>query len=313
MGKPLLYNKKVAIFQEPIVIDRRLPKWQSEKSNSYKKAENAILNNKNMPIILSGTNLLLKPEDVNGFFNTNNEFENIKSSRWRSEGQSLEYSGNAITRFFRRLSAKVKRARVERKEREFDILEFFSNVKLKAEQTPVYVNRVNKYLSYLQYADKCGQTALREKLMANMVINYLESVLFAAGKFKLLTEEDIIAFAENSPKALCLDYINNYVRVIPNEVIEKKMEFDELEVFDNYVILHYDFDGGSTDMTQEEKKKEVAKAKDPILFGVINGSKKLYYIGDWIDEYCDLTLDKIVEVLGKDTVESKYLTEDVKM
>lgn len=312
MGKPLLYYKKVAIFQEPIVIDRRLPKWQSEKSNSYEKAEKAIRISNNNSLLLSGTNLSLKPEDVNGFFNTNNAFESLSSSTWSARVNSSD-SGNALTRFFRRLCQKVKRARTERKEREFDILEFFSNVKLKAEQTPAYVNRVNKYLSYLQYADKCGQTALKEKLMANMVINYLESVLFAAGKFKLLTEEDIIAFAENSPKALCLDYINSYVRVIPNEVIEKKMELDELEVFDNYVILHYDFDGNSTGLTQEEKKKEVAKAKDPILFGVINGSKKLYYVADWIDEYCDLTLDKIVEVLGKETVESKYLTEEVKM
>lgn len=49
------------------------------------------------------------------------------------------------------------------------------------------------------------------------------------------------------------------------------------------------------------------------MFGVINGSKKLYYVADWIDEYCDLTLDKVIEILGKETIESKYLTDKIDM
>lgn len=46
-------------------------------------------------------------------------------------------------------------------------------------------------------------------------------------------------------------------------------------------------------MTQKEKEK----AKDPILFGVIQGSRKLYFIGDWIDDYCDLTLEKMMKTI----------------
>ena len=49
-------------------------------------------------------------------------------------------------------------------------------------------------------------------------------------------------------------------------------------------------------MTEEEKRIK----KDPILFGVIYGSNKLYYIADWVDEYCDLTWDQVVEKLEKD-------------
>jgi hypothetical protein len=69
-------------------------------------------------------------------------------------------------------------------------------------------------------------------------------------------------------------------------------------VFDNYVILHYDYSGEAVEETKEEK----AKKKDPIMFGLIQGSKNLYYIGDWIDDYCDLTLDVIIKKLGKRTV-----------
>ena len=42
---------------------------------------------------------------------------------------------------------------------------------------------------------------------------------------------------------------------------------------------------------------EEIKKRDPIVFGVIAGSNKLYYITDWVDEYCDLTLAKFVDTL----------------
>ena len=39
--------------------------------------------------------------------------------------------------------------------------------------------------------------------------------------------------------------------------------------------------------------------KDPILFGVFkndtNVADRFYFLGDWVDEYCDLTLDKMIE------------------
>lgn len=43
--------------------------------------------------------------------------------------------------------------------------------------------------------------------------------------------------------------------------------------------------------------------KDPILFGVIRNSDKLYYIADWVDEYCDLTLEKMFETLQDKVLE----------
>jgi len=34
--------------------------------------------------------------------------------------------------------------------------------------------------------------------------------------------------------------------------------------------------------------------------GIIEGSEKLYYVADWEDEFCDLTLDDIVDKLKLD-------------
>lgn len=45
--------------------------------------------------------------------------------------------------------------------------------------------------------------------------------------------------------------------------------------------------------------------KDPILFGKIKETDKLYFIADWQDEHCDLTFDKLIDFMGKDKDETK--------
>lgn len=49
---------------------------------------------------------------------------------------------------------------------------------------------------------------------------------------------------------------------------------------------------------EERKIAAEKKDKDPILFGTFQDRKqkvcvdRFYYLGDWVDEYCDLTLDQ---------------------
>ena len=193
----------------------------------------------------------------------------------------------------------------------FDVISFFNRVKLSAEQEQTYVNRLKEIVECMGYCDVTGQVGLKEKLFAELITNKYESVLFANGMYKAVSADKIVELAQGSKKALSLDYIQNYGRVIPTDVIKKKIEADKLHVFDNYVILHYDPDGKSYVATEKEKKKEVEKKKDPILFGVIMGSDKLYYIADWIDEYCDLTFDKLTEILGKEIIEKDFIKDKI--
>ena len=193
----------------------------------------------------------------------------------------------------------------------FDVISFFNRVKLSADQEQTYVNRLKEIVECMGYCDVTGQVGLKEKLFAELITNKYESVLFANGMYKAVSADKIVELAQGSKKALSLDYIQNYGRVIPTDVIKKKIEADKLHVFDNYVILHYDPDGKSYVATEKEKKKEVEKKKDPILFGVIMGSDKLYYIADWIDEYCDLTFDKLTEILGKEIIEKDFIKDKI--
>jgi len=117
--------------------------------------------------------------------------------------------------------------------------------------------------------------------------------------FKFVTEKQIMELYDKTEtsKNLKLTWVENFGRIIPDAILKAKEIADEKKIFDNYVILHYDPENNGEALT----KKEIEKKKDPILFGVFRKSRKLYYIADWKDEYCDLTLDEMFNTLG-DTV-----------
>lgn len=190
----------------------------------------------------------------------------------------------------------------------FDVVKFFADVHIESEKAATtYIDRITEYVNCIGMAEKTGQLALKEKLFSELIINKYESILFANGYDKLITEETLVKLVKNAPKALTLNYIQNFTRIIPAEIISKKVALDKLEVFDNYVVLSYDPDGKSYAKTLEERQREVEKAKDPILFGVISGINKLYYIDDWIDDYCDLRFENIVDIIGKEEIVKDYL------
>lgn len=210
------------------------------------------------------------------------------------------------------LKTKKKQLDDKNKSNKFDVVRYFSDIRFKSEENAKkYVDRITEYINSIGIAEQTGQTALKERLFTELIINKYESILYANGYDKLITEEEMVELTKNAPKALSMAYIENYTRIIPNEVIEKKVELDKCEIFDNYVILHYDIDGKSYARTVAERNREVERARDPILFGVISGSNKLYYIADWQDEYCDLKFEDVVSIIGKETMEQNYLSNKI--
>jgi hypothetical protein len=194
-----------------------------------------------------------------------------------------------------------------RKIRYQSVDEFFNEVKGAIKELEINPKAIEFYTNAIETAKENGQIALLEVLRDKKGGVLKESKLLESGEIQYVTEEDIVNFYKKSNlrnKMLKLTWIKNYARMIPQDVIEKKKIYDSTEIFDNYVILHFDKYDNSTEMTKEEKEK----AKDPILFGVLKGTRKLYYIGDWIDEYCDLTLDKFLSTLEME--ESRKLTKE---
>lgn len=137
----------------------------------------------------------------------------------------------------------------------------------------------------------------KQKHAASMVKRELsiaeyEQILANNGFDKYLTEKDAIRFIKGSKRGLRLDPIQDFDRIIPETVLLRFDAAEKLLVFDNYYILHYD------PSTKENPYYTAIQKKDPIMFGVIYGSTKLYLIEDWIDEHCDLTYKDIVAEVG---------------
>lgn len=63
---------------------------------------------------------------------------------------------------------------------------------------------------------------------------------------------------------------------------------DKLEIFENFRTDHR--------LPKFKKKRDVYRSIEA------GGSRKLYFVGDWVDEMCDLTLEQIVDVLGAGAV-----------
>ena len=181
-----------------------------------------------------------------------------------------------------------------------DVLKFFKNVKLiTMKNAGTYFSRIEPYLKAIKDAKSMGQTALVQRLLGRIILVKYESILNTYGFNKRISEKQLVDFVKKTEKGVSLCYVGNFVRHIPNDVIEKKVLADQLHVFDNYCILHYDPEKKSYKMTAEEREKERIKKNDPILFGVLRGSRDLYYIADWVDDKCDLTLDKFIKTLDE--------------
>jgi|GEM_PF-6580422 len=179
------------------------------------------------------------------------------------------------------------------------VLEFFSAVKEGTERIDLVQERAAGFELVIASARSAGQEALLEQLLGRAAAVRAETRLQALGFDRYLTEETLVEFALQSSRGLRLDWVGNFARIIPPDVIEKKLRCDGDHIFDAWVVLHYDPDGKATAMTKSEREEEVARKRDPILFGLLEGSRRLYYIADWDDEYCDLTLEKLAEEVGR--------------
>lgn len=177
------------------------------------------------------------------------------------------------------------------------VQEVFQRIKVSQQELLAWDERDKSLSEMIQQATVAGQADMVKKLNAERGIRFYENTLYAKGHRKFLTEAQLLEFTAKVERGLCLDWVQNFVRPIPPEVIALKAKCDEDLLFDNYVVLHFDPKGTAT--TPEARAAEVAKRRDPILFGLLQGSRKLYFVGDWQDELCDLTFQQIVDKLGK--------------
>ena len=224
-----------------------------------------------------------------------------------SEG-NLEINMPEKVTFFSRiklaltLKNRINKAKEKkRKENLISIRDYFINLADHFEELSPLADIAEHYEKAILQAETLGQKALVQKLKDMLDVVRGEAHLIQMGIKFFVTNDQVCDFYEavDEDKNLKLTWIEHFVKVIPAEIVELKAEIDKRGVFDNYVILHYDPNDNASSLTKEE----IEVKKDPILFGVIQNSKKMYYIGDWKDDYCDLTLEGMFEELGEKVLE----------
>lgn len=180
-------------------------------------------------------------------------------------------------------------------EQELTPYQYFEEVKArKAKITDRELARIyDNCLELIEKAKKTGQKNQIRRCLFHLDTIEKERELVKLGIDTFIYKDDITYFMKNVAKdRVKIIEVENYEREIPDEIVEVIEK-----VRDKFSQLYIVF----TDYSEELTKKVVSKRdKDPILFGVFKDSEarsvidRFYYLGDWVDEYCDLTLDKML-------------------
>lgn len=155
-------------------------------------------------------------------------------------------------------------------------------------------NVLNNCLELMKKPKITGQKKMAKKIydQSKILIRELDAV--KAGFDVYVLREDILYYIESiAKKTVKIIELENYERDIPDEVVDKLVSAQPY--FDEFFIVFTDYTGEA-----ERTVKKEERDKDPILFGVIHHPDKkdvltnrMYFIADWIDEYCDLTLEEL--------------------
>ena len=161
-------------------------------------------------------------------------------------------------------------------------------------------------------AMKTGQEYVVRRLAYCMSIISKERQLLQEGINVFVLKEDIEEYIKQvEKKVVKVIELDQYPRSIPDDIVEKVARLKELNLFDRYYVVFTDYTGEVEKRVTAEKRR-----KDPIIFGAfeqkIDGIwdifDRFYFIADWEDEYCDLTLTKMVDAMSKKGKQITYKT-----
>lgn len=163
----------------------------------------------------------------------------------------------------------------------------------------------NDLLAVYNNAEKLLHKAIvtKQKIAAQKLIFHLETIkkereLIKIGIDTFVYRDDIEEYIDSvENEVIKIIELERYEREIPDEIVEVIEK--TRNIFDKMYVVFTDYTGKAEKKAIRERKIE-EKKKDPILFGTFQSLEKkvlmdrFYFLGDWEDEFCDLTLDKMV-------------------
>lgn len=194
----------------------------------------------------------------------------------------------------------------------FDIIKDRKSKVTDEQLVAVYENCLELIEKYKITNQKKGMA----KLIFHIECIEKERQLVKMGIDTFVYRDDIEYYIDNvAANTVKIIELENYEREIPDEIVDTISMVKG--VFDALYVVFTDYTGKAERQVEKERR-----SKDPILFGVFQNPSagvvidRFYYLGDWIDEYCDLTLDKMVNqtenVGGRKIAHSIKTPEDIK-
>ena len=166
------------------------------------------------------------------------------------------------------------------------------------------------YASALDMARKfkaCGQVSALRKLVFIMDTIELEHKVLSLGIDTFIYKDDIDYYIDNfgsEQRPIKIIELSRYDREIPDEICQVVEKTKDL--FTELYVLYTDYSDTSGKRVEAEKR-----STDPILFGVFMDQQnrvcvdRFYVLGDWVDPYCDLTLERFVSDMALKNREPK--------
>ena len=301
------YNNRLEIF-EKFKVDRNLPKF-SDMTREEESKRNRGIGRNGSTAVYSGENSIYSAVTstetasttgstyLTGISGTSTVYvvdnggsSHIDSSNSVSFPQASEDQGVLDTDMI------------------FTIQQFFQYVGFRAISLSNlrYKRKVKALEKLLEQCKTTGQVSFEDLTVTELARLKLEYVLCAKG-FKTCVEEKYLVegvkhLSEKDQELIELEWIRDFNRIVPQKIIKRKDKADKLKIFDNYVVLHVR-PSWYGDEIERVSKDEADRRKDPILFGVMDCSRRLYYIGDWIDQQCHLTMAELLDKFGEGAID----------
>jgi len=177
---------------------------------------------------------------------------------------------------------------------------YFNFVKMKLNKLEMtrLKERLGKLQKLVQESKELGQHTLHEHTALMLAVVARESEAYACG-FKYWVKKNVITkyISNVKDKVIKFDKFEEFPRTVPVGVRNKIRAVKKKELFDELWVLYTDYTGEKL-----KSNKQKIKEKDPILFGkYAYQNDRFYFIADWEDEYCDLTLDEMVKVVERES------------
>ena len=163
--------------------------------------------------------------------------------------------------------------------------------------------RIKKIEAAFDEAVETGQSFLADKILHEFSREIRESVILAKGISKYIERSDLIKYKHKIKEGHISDtLLKDYTRIIPKPILEKVKSLKD--IFDGFVIYHYYEEAIEKKVEKKQKitPTEKAKLRDPVIFGIIRETDRLYFVDDWEDEFCDLTFEDIVDQIGESRI-----------